>query len=217
MSRTLWQQACWLLCGVSMNALAEIPLYATGPGDGDNLAYVRYVNATAGEVTVLADKAKVVLNSKNDGRVSPFFAIKAGTKLAVAVQRGSAKEVLNVTGKPWEYLTVVAGADKSVTIRETPDDFNAMRASLALFNADAQCAEAMLQGGAKHTAIVDKVAPFSVQRRLVNPIKLTASVSCAGQAGQELDFAQLQAGERYSVFWWTLKNERKAFFVIDSK
>ena len=129
---------------------------------------------------------------------------------------------MDVVGKPWEYITIAvlpSGATqiKTSLVRETPTDFNAMRSSLALFNLDAKCGGAVMQGGAKSVTILEKVKPFSVQRRLVNPVKLTAAIVCDGQAaGTAVDLSQLQAGERYSVFLLTLKNARQAFFVRDA-
>ncbi|HEX5337368.1 MAG TPA: hypothetical protein VFW53_02920, partial [Gallionella sp.] len=94
---------------------------------------------------------------------------------------------------------------------------NAMRASLALINLDANCAAAGMQGGAKNVSVLSDVKPYTVQRRLVNPVKLSASVTCAGQpSATAVEVPQMQAGERYSVFLLTLKNTRQAVFAHDA-
>lgn len=219
MKRTFCRIAGLFLASISAAMAAEPQLYETGPSEES--AYVRFVNATdqALDVTSSRGSAKVSLPVSGDGRVSRFFSVKAGTRLSATVQSDGHKAVVDVTGKPWEYITVVVlpgGATqlKSMLVRETPEDFNAMRSSVALFNLDAACTGAIMQGGAKHATILDNVKPFSVQRRLVNPVRLTATVGC-GANGMDMDMSQLQAGERYSVFLLTLKNARQAFFVRD--
>lgn len=198
---------------------AETQLYETGPSE--ETSYVRFVNATDQAVTVVKGTAKVELSAKADARVSRFFPVKSGVKLTATIQAGSVKTESQVTGKAWEYITIaVLPKGKQLEtrlVRETPEDFNAMRASLALLNLDAKCAKGTLQGGAKSATILENVQPFSVQRRLVNPVKLTTTLGCGGsEAGLPLDLAQLQAGERYSVFVLTLNNTRQTFFARDS-
>ncbi len=206
----------------SNTVVAETQLYETGPSE--ETSYVRFVNATDHAITIASSNsaAKVELNVKAAGRVSRFYPVKSGSKLSATMQSGEMKGTSVVTGKPWEYITIAVLAKdgkqlETSIVRETPDDFNAMRSSLALFNLDAKCSAALLQGGAKKATILDGVQPFSVQRRLVNPVKLTTTVSCAGRAtGVALDLSQLQAGERYSLFLMTSNHAQQAFFIRDS-
>lgn len=217
MKRTTCRIVGLFFASVSVSMAAEPQLYETGPSEESS--YVRFVNGTDKPLTVVSSKGSAKIELKVDGRVSRFYPVKAGTRLSATLQGDGRKASVEVTGKPWEYITVVAQADaagfKVAQIKETPDDFNAMRSSLALFNLDSGCGGAAMQGGAKHATILDNVKPFSVQRRLVNPVRLTASVGCGGTA-TDLDMSQLEAGERYSVFLLTLKNARQAFFVRDS-
>lgn len=220
MKKVFYKVAVSILMFFSGSAVAEIQLYDTGPSEESS--YVRFVNATDKAVSVTSSKgaAKIELGAGAEARVSRFFTVKAGTKLSATLQSDGRKASVNVTGKPWEYITVVMLPDgaaqlKTVLVRETPDDFNAMRSSLALFNLEAACGGAFMKGGANSATILDNVKPFSVQRRLVNPVKLTATIGC-GTASSEVGMSQLQAGERYSVFLLTLKNTRQAFFVRDS-
>lgn len=207
---------------LSGSASAEPQLYETGPSEESS--YVRFVNATEKGIAVISSggSAKIELNARPEGRVSRFYPVKAGSKLTAAIQNDGGKISVDVTGRPWEYVTIVvlpkgAGRVETRIVRETPEDFNAMRSSLALFNIDATCNAAVMQGGAKSATILDNVKSFTVQRRLINPVKLAVSVACGGQApGAPVDLSQLQAGERYSVFLLTLKNARQAFFVRDS-
>lgn len=217
-AKGLLTAAAWLVA--SSAVVAETQLYETGPSE--ETSYVRFVNATDRDITIVSSTgaAKVELNAKAEGRVSRFFPVKSGVKLSATLQSGERKGSSLVTGKPWEYITVAIlpkGGKQLETalIKETPDDFNAMRASVALLNLDSKCAGAQLQGGAKNATILEKVKPYSVQRRLINPVKLTTTVSC-GDAGMPVDLAQLQAGERYSVFLLTVNNARQAFFARDS-
>jgi hypothetical protein len=208
-----------LFTGLSGLAVAEPQLYETGPAEESS--YVRFVNATDKDISVLSStgSAKIALSTKNEGRVSRFYPVKAGTKLSATLVRGDKKDPVEVTGKPWEYITIAvlpgSGAQvETKLIRETPTDFNAMKSSVALFNLDAKCPDAVLQGGAKAATILDKVQPFSVARRLVNPVKLSGAVAC-GAATSNVDLSQLQAGERYSVFLLNVKNSRQVFFSRD--
>jgi len=204
----------------SVLANAETQLYETGPTD--EMSYVRFVNATDANVAVTSAQgsAKIELTAQAEGRVSHYFAVKAGIKLPATIQSKDKKQTVQLVGKPWEYITIAIlqnGAQlKTTLVRESPTDFNAMRTSLALFNLDAKCARAMLLGGAKNTPVLENTKPFAVQRRLVNPIKLTANVSCDTKSvSVPIDFAQLQAGGRYSIFLVADKSARAAFFVID--
>lgn len=202
---------------------AEPQLYETGPSEESS--YVRFVNATGRAITIMSatGSAKVELNTREKERASRFFPVKSGTKLAATIQSNAYKIPVNVVGKPWEYITIAIlpnGATQVTTrlIRETPEDFNAMRSSLALFNLDTKCSGALMQGGPKQATILDNVKPFSVQRRLVNPVRLNAAIACGGSGGDTaIDLSQLQAGERYSIFLLTLNNVRQAFFVVDDK
>ncbi len=218
----LWNVFALFACLAGTSTVfAETQLYETGPSE--ELSYVRFVNATDQAISIVSSKgsAKVELSAKAEGRVSHFFPVKSGVKLSATIQGGGLKVTSVVTGKPWEYITIAVlpkGRQLETSlVRETPDDFNAMRASLALMNLDAKCAGALMQGGAKSTTILESVKPFVVQRRLINPVKLATTVSCIDQkVSIPVDLAQLQAGERYSVFLLTLNNTRQAFFARDS-
>lgn len=208
-----------VLLGSSAAVLAEPQLYETGPSEVSS--YVRFVNATDAALEITAAKgAKIALSAAADGRASRFFTVKSGVKLTANVLSNGRKTTVEVSGKPWEYITVAilpgdAAKLKTQLVRETPDDFNAMRASVSLFNLDASCAAATLQGGAKSATILEGVKPYAVQRRLINPVKLSASARC-GDAPAEVDLGQLEAGGRYSVFLMNLKKTRQAWFVRDA-
>ncbi|MFZ6689490.1 cell division protein FtsQ [Undibacterium sp. SXout11W] len=203
----------------SMAAYADNPLYETGPGQDSS--FVRFLNASGDKATVVNGSAKVNLDAKTEGRVSRFYPVKAGEKLTATVQVGAVKTSVEVTAKPGEFVTVAivnkGAALESMLVRETPTDFNAMRASISLMNVDASCAAAGLTGGAKNAMIFEAVKPATTTRRLVNPVSLTVQANCGGEAaGAAVDMSQLQAGERYSVIVIPAKKGRQAFFVRDS-
>lgn len=204
---------------LSLTAWADSPLYETGPSQDSS--FVRFVNVGEEKLTVVNGAAKLNLGNTTEARVSRYFPVKAGSKLAATVQAGQGKIQVELAAKPGEFLTVAVGAKgnsvESQILRESPSDFNAMRSSLALFNTEGSCALASLTGGAKNAAIFDSVKPGAIERRLLNPVKLSAQLSCDGQAlTKNLDFGQLQAGERYSIFVIKTKSARQSFFVKDS-
>ncbi|MFZ6673826.1 alginate O-acetyltransferase AlgF [Undibacterium sp. Xuan67W] len=204
---------------VSVAAHADIQLYETGPGEDSS--FVRFLNASDDKASVVNGAAKIALGNQGDARVSRFYPVKAGSKLSATVQIGNHKLPVEVTAKPGEFITIaVVGKDaaaKTLIVRETPTDFNAMRSSVSLSNLDEKCSAASLTGGAKNAAIVETVKPATLQRRLINPVKLSVQANCDGQAvGAAIDMSQLQAGERYSVFLLSLKAGRQAFFVRDN-
>lgn len=211
--------ACSMLLANAIPASAEPELYETGPSEES--AYIRFVNATEQSIALTsANGAKIVLPTQSDKRVSRFYRVKAGSKLSSTIHQGNHKTAVNVSGKAWEYITIAVISDgsdiKTELVRETPEDFSAMRASLALFNLDPRCNNATMRGGPKNVSIFDGLAPFAVQRRLINPVKLTANISCDGKpANTQIDIPQMQAGERYSVFLFAPK-ARAAFIATDS-
>lgn len=220
--KTYWRLTSFLLCiFVAGPVMAELQLYPTGPKD--ILSYVRFVNATDSAISVVSSSssAKVELGTGTEARASAFFPVKVGEKQSVTIKSGNRKITADVVGKPWEYIVIAVlpkGANQIGTgvIKEGMGESNATKASLALFNLDAQCAGATLQDGLKRATKFADIKPLSVQRYLVSPVKLTAGVVCGGQPESVLaDIPQLQAGERYSVFLMALKNSRQAIFIRD--
>ncbi len=96
-----------------------------------------------------------------------------------------------------------AGAGKPFTVTvltEVPDDFSALRASLGFASLDKACAPAGLQTAGKGVALFSGVALEQLQRRQINPVKLTVQATCGGKpVGGVVDLGQLEAGQRYSV------------------
>lgn len=191
-----------LLASVSAYS-ADIPLYPTGP-EKDS-AFLRFANGTSSELKLVAEGSKASLVLGGDKLVSDYLPVSGGTTpIKGVLSQGGKNADLAVTVAPGEFATVIAVADakggiRQVVIHEQPDDFNALKASLAFVNADAACADASLEAVAQKAELFKKVAEGSVQRRMINPVELSVQLKCAGSpTGQPLTFT-LKAGERYSV------------------
>jgi hypothetical protein len=182
---------------------AEGRLYPSGPPNG--VAYLRFVNLAPSEVTITSPAAKIVMPADDAHRVGEFDPVTPGVALTGSAQLGEATKPINVTLTANEFVTVAVTADGDgiavSVLRETPSDFNAMKSSLALFNADKNCAPAQLVAGDNHQPVIADVAPDAVGRRLVNPVNVALAVACGDPAqAVPAKLGQLNAGDRYSVF-----------------
>jgi alginate O-acetyltransferase complex protein AlgF len=201
--------ACYRLCALfsllvsgSLQA-AEIPLYPTGP-DEDS-AFLRFFNAGSGPLELVAAGSGTRLSVDDQQRVSDFLSVPAGKAVKGTLSQGARSQALDIQVEPGEFATVVGinGAEglQLRVVREQPDDFNALKASLAFYSLDASCEEAGLQAAGRNLDIFKAVADGEVQRRSINPLKLSVQLTCAGAAqGAPLELGELQAGERYTVF-----------------
>lgn len=182
---------------------AEGRLYPSGPPNG--VAYLRFVNLAPGEVTIVSPAAKIVIPADDAKRVGEFDPVTPGVALTGTAQLGGASTPINVTLAANEFVTVAVTADGSGialnVFRETPSDFNALKSSLALFNADKDCAKAQLVAGGNHQSVIPDIAPGAVGRRLVNAVDVALGVACADPAqAVPAKLGQLNAGDRYSIF-----------------
>ncbi len=180
----------------------ETPLYQTGPSEDS--AFLRFFNA--GEIALTVDAENgASLRLEGQQRASDFLTVPGGKPIQGSLKQGEAQQALDVSVAPGEFATVVGlgkGKDlRLVTLREQPDDFNALKASLAFYSLDAACADAGLQAAGRNVDIFKGVAEGSLQRRSINPLKLSVQLRCAGAAvGEPLDLGQLAAGQRYTLF-----------------
>lgn len=189
--------------GVLPAQAADIKLYETGPAEDSS--FVRFVAASADPVdlTAAGSQAKIVLTPASPA--TGFFPIRANSDIKGTFNAKGARSDVSLKVKPGEFASVVVQGDsKGLTqtiVREEPDDFNALKVSVGLFNTDKRCANAALQVAGRTTLLVDAVAPGTVKRRSVNPVNIGVRLMCDGKpAGEPLPLGQLQAGERYSVF-----------------
>jgi len=191
-----------LHCGSGI--AAEGRLYPSGPPNG--VAYLRFVNLAPHEVTIVSPAAKIAIPTDDAHRVGEFDPVTPGVALTGSAQLGEATKPINVTLVPNEFVTVAVVADGADGIavsvfRETPSDFNALKSSLALFNADKNCPQAQLVAGDNHQPVVTDVAPGAIGRRLVNPVNAELGAACGDPAqAVPTKLGQLNAGDRYSIF-----------------
>ncbi|HML10144.1 MAG TPA: alginate O-acetyltransferase AlgF [Stellaceae bacterium] len=182
---------------------AEGRLYPSGPPNG--VAYLRFVNLAPREITITSAAAKIVIPADDAHRVSEFDPVPPGMALTGSAQLGETSTPIDVTLTANEFVTVAVtaggGGIALVVFRETPSDFNALKSSLGLFNADKDCAKAQLVAGDNRQSVIADVAPGATGRRLVNPVNIELAVACADPAqAVPAKLGQLNAGDRYSVF-----------------
>jgi len=190
-----------LVCGA--NALAAVfALYPTGPSAEPR--FIRFVNAGSGPLDVIAQAGQPPMRLEAAQAVSLFFPVQASSPVKGTLVSGTQKLAMDLKIEPGEFVTVVALPDgagiKQVAVREQPDDFNGLKASLAFFNVDAACADASLRPAGRTADLFKAVPVDSLQRRSINPVSLSVQLVCANaNVGAPLDLGELKAGERYSV------------------
>lgn len=194
-----------LICPVlSLNALAaEVALYPTGPAQDS--AFIRFINAAAAPLQVQASEGQAPLTLAPAQPVSTFFPVQASRSLKGLLTSGQQALPMDVGVEPGEFATVVVIPQSEcgvsqVTVREQPDDFNGLKASLAFFSLDAGCADASLRPAGRTADLFKAVATGTLQRRSINPVNLSVQLVCANaNVGAPLVLGDLKAGERYSV------------------
>ena len=206
------------LLPVSLLQAAEIPLYPTGPSEDS--AFLRFFNA--GDTALeLSSENGASLRLEGDVRASDFLTVPAGKPIKGSLKQGEAQQALDISVAPGEFATVVGIATEQglnlVTVREVPDDFNALKASLAFYSLDASCANAGLQAAGRNVDIFKDVANGALQRRSINPLSLSVQLRCAGASvGEPLALGELAAGQRYTLFLVPSADGPRLFQALDN-
>ena len=182
---------------------ADIPLYDTGPSQ--DAAFVRFVNASSGAMEVKAAGSQSGTTLQSGQPASSFYPVRGNANVKGFFKNASLQSDIALKVKPGEFATVVAMSGGAViqqtVLRESPEDFNALKVSLALYNLDAQCAGAGLNVLGRNAALFESVASGTLQRRALNPVSISVQLLCKGQVTPaKLALGTLQAGQRYSVF-----------------
>jgi alginate O-acetyltransferase complex protein AlgF len=182
---------------------AEIPLYETGPSQ--DAAFVRFVNASSGAMEVKAAGSQSGTTLQPGQPASQFYPVRGNANVKGFFKNASSQSDIALKVKPGEFATVVAMSGGAVmqqsVLRESPEDFNALKVSLALYNLDAQCAGAGLNVLGRDASLFENVASGTLQRRALNPVSISVQLLCKGQVTPaKLTLGTLQAGQRYSVF-----------------
>ena len=206
------------LLPVTLLQAAEIPLYPTGPSEDS--AFLRFFNAgqTALELSA-ANGASLRL--EGDVRASDLLAVPAGTPLKGTRKQANRPQQLGINVAPGVFATVVRIPSQQglelVTVREEPDDFNALKASLAFYSLDASCTNAGLQAAGRNIDIFKDVAHGALQRRSINPLSLSVQLRCAGASvGEPLALGELAAGQRYTLFPVPSADGPRLFQALDN-
>lgn len=199
MRRTLLSLSCLLAAGA---AQAEIALYPTGPSEDS--AFLRFVNATPAPLQLVAAGSSASLELKTANSVSDYLPVPAGKPIKGTLKQPEGSAALDLSVAPGEFTTVVAIADakglRQEVVREQPDDFNGLKASLGFVNVDPACRGASLRPAGRNADLFKDSPLLQVQRRSINPVKLSVQLVCANEnVGAPVDLGELQAGERYSV------------------
>ncbi|HZX17500.1 MAG TPA: alginate O-acetyltransferase AlgF [Pseudomonas sp.] len=206
------------LLPVSLLQAAEIPLYPTGPSEDS--AFLRFFNAGDTALELSAENG-ASLRLEGDARASDFLTVPAGKPIKGSLKQGEAQQALDISVAPGEFASVVGIATEQglnlVTVREVPDDFNALKASLAFYSLDASCTNAGLQAAGRNVDIFKDVAYGAVQRRSINPLSLSVQLRCAGASvGEPLALGELAAGQRYTLFLVPSADGPRLFQALDN-
>lgn len=190
------------LLPVSLLQAAEIPLYPTGPSEDS--AFLRFFNAGQAALELSAENG-ASLRLEGEVRASDFLTVPAGKPIKGTLKQDGQAQQLDISVAPGEFASVVGIATEQglnlVTVREVPDDFNALKASLAFYSLDSSCANAGLQAAGRNVDIFKDVANGALQRRSINPLNLSVQLRCGGASvGEPLALGELAAGQRYTLF-----------------
>ncbi len=188
---------------LSVSAYAEVQLYETGPSEDSS--FLRFVNASGQPLDVEAGSSKARLSLTAANPSSGFQPVRARNEIKGTLVQGSTRQDIVLAVQPGEFVTVLGIHDGkkglvAKTLREKPDSFNALKASLGFVSVDPTCADAGLKAAGRDVMIFEHGSE-SIQRRMINPVSLSVQLVCAGQpVGGALDLGALQAGQRYSLF-----------------
>ena len=192
------------LCAVSFSALAcaQVALYPSGPEQ--DAAFIRFVNATSAPLEVIGQVGQPPLRLEPATPASLLFPVDSARALKGKLVSGEHTLALDLKVEPGEFATIVVVAQgagvEQIAVRETPDDFNGLKASLGFVNVDPSCRDASLRPAGRNADLFKAVPVTSLQRRSINPVNLSVQLVCANaNVGAPLDLGLLKAGERYSV------------------
>ena len=187
---------------LSVVASAQVALYPTGPDQ--DAAFIRFVNATNAPLEVIGQAGQAPLRLEPAAPASLLFPVDASSAIKGSLLSGGHTLALDLKVEPGEFTTIVVVPQgdgiEQVAVRETPDDFNGLKASLAFVNVDKSCSDASLRPAGRTGDLFKAVPVASLQRRSINPVNLSVQLVCANaNVGAPLDLGMLKAGERYSV------------------
>ena len=181
-------------------AIQETKLYNTGPSTVSG--YVRFINAAFNSVFISTGGIGALeLASADDQQIGRFQAVPARQKLTAQVRSNDKTSKVQLTVDPDEFVTIAILTDGStLPIRDKPEDFSALKADIAFYNAAPGCARGVLKAGTKKTVVFSGVMPGKLARRSVNPVVAVLEAACGDTpAGASVNLGTLKAGGRYSA------------------
>ncbi|RBH58306.1 MULTISPECIES: alginate O-acetyltransferase AlgF [Pseudomonas] len=199
-------------------AHGDTALYPTGPSQDS--ALIRFVNALDSPLDVLPEGEQTP-STLAPSVVSVFSAVPADKPVTGALSSAGVSVPVKLNLVPGEFVTfVVLPGDKGfelLTVREQPKDFNGLQASLALINADPDCTGGGLRrAGRQEQPIFHDLNPGLLERRDVNPVKLSVQGFCDGTlVTAPLSLGPLESGERYTVLILSQNGKPVLVFVKD--
>ncbi len=171
----------------------------------DGTAFIRFINALAGEVSVTADFAPAFTQGAGDAdRVGPYVPAQKVTDRPVelAFSEGGKTARVTLQFKSGYNTVVLARNGDALVATNIPDslDFNQTRARLAFYNLVADCPNGSLTLQQGNQAVFANVAPNTTKSRSVNPTAAQVVAACGGRGTPVLDLGRLEAGGQYSVW-----------------
>ncbi len=202
MNKLLAALVCVPALSFSALASAQVALYPSGPDE--DAAFIRFVNATTAPLDVIGQAGQPPLRLEVAQPASLLFPVDSSSPVKGSLVSGAHTLALDPKVEPGEFATIVVVPQgtgiEQVAVRETPDDFNGLKASLAFVNVDKSCSDASLRPAGRSADLFKAVPVASLQRRSINPVNLSVQLVCANaNVGAPLDLGMLKAGERYSV------------------
>ena len=202
MNKLLAALVCVPALSFSALASAQVALYPSGPDE--DAAFIRFVNATTAPLDVIGQAGQPPLRLEVAQPASLLFPVDSSSPVKGSLVSGAHTLALDLKVEPGEFATIVVVPQgtgiEQVAVRETPDDFNGLKASLAFVNVDKSCSDACLRPAGRSADLFKAVPVASLQRRSINPVNLSVQLVCANaNVGAPLDLGMLKAGERYSV------------------
>ncbi|HDS1818728.1 TPA: cell division protein FtsQ [Pseudomonas putida] len=183
---------------------AQIALYPTGPAQDS--AYMRLLNPSASELVLQPDGGRSQLHFKAGQLSSDFMPIPGGQRITGHLARDSHQARVQLQAAPGEFVTVFAlanaqGGIDPLIVHEAFELPNLLKASLALFNADASCSEPRVMLAERDLDLFAKAPAGNPRRQEINPRPgLKVQLHCAGKTvDKPLALGPLLAGERYSL------------------
>lgn len=195
---------CMAMAGLAATPAHAVELYETGPAE--DAAFLRFINATGAVLEVRSDGGQASLSLPPEQPASDFVAVHANRVLKGRVSAGKAQLATETTVRPGEFVTVVVLGNSEQglqqrTLQDSPDDFNAMKATLVFHQLAPQCEQPSVQVLGRGVALFETSPTVDTPvRRQVNPVPLSVQLVCGGVVtGQPVDMGRLQAGGRYTL------------------